>query len=211
MRASLSLLALSMILGCGESAESVRGVPGSQSQSVAVGNALRELCGPSLSALPVDAELGDGERTVDVVVASHASGAEDCSDYAWARGSIEVAALVEPVWAGPEQRASAWDCNHSTLEYAVYRRRGEGFEYAGGGLAFGSGDGAGGCTYSVSNPPAQLGTDSATVLAGGGDQLTEVRVGVRAWSHNDPAMGHAGHECAGTSCYWPVLLKWRGY
>ena len=38
-----------------------------------------------------------------------------------------------------------------------------------------------------------------------------VRIAVRSWSHNDPALGHSGDECPTTSCFWPTRVYWKAH
>ncbi|HEV8244315.1 MAG TPA: hypothetical protein VGP93_00970, partial [Polyangiaceae bacterium] len=86
------------------------------------------------------------------------------------------------------------------------------WQYSGGGMAFGALSDQDVCEYSVENAPGQPGSDSLIVYGDAGDsEPTQVRVGVRAWSHNDPAAGHPGTDCATPSCFWPVRLLWAAY
>ncbi|HTM44178.1 MAG TPA: hypothetical protein VL137_04440 [Polyangiaceae bacterium] len=175
---------------------------------------LRASCAPLLSEIePVQRMEGmDGSAlSGEVIVASSASERGDCSDYGWIRGSLSGAVVIEPEWDGPKLTTSAWDCSHSTLEYGVYLQSAGRWQYVGGALAFGELSEAGVCRHSVENFPRSEGSDSAVVFAQAGAAATEMRVGVRAWSHNDPAMGHPGHDCEELNCYWPVILRWHAY
>ncbi|HVJ14427.1 MAG TPA: hypothetical protein VM686_03260 [Polyangiaceae bacterium] len=207
MRASLCTLALVSFVGCaGNVPESTRqddvNAPVAQN-----GAELRESCAPVLNELAVEQDLGSAD-SVEVTIGAHAIGLEECADLAWVRGFVEGTALITPSWAGPSLTTSGWDCNHSTLEYGVYLRSGAHWQFVDGAMAFGALGDDGVCGYSVHNFPRQTGSDETVVLAG---NATEVRVGVRAWSHNDTAMGHAGSDCEGKSCYWPVRLSWQSY
>jgi hypothetical protein len=170
---------------------------------------LRASCASRLNELGVDAEIAPGSDHAEVSVESHAIGDPECADFAWVRGFVNGAALIEPEWSGPD-RNTDWDCNHSSLEFGVYRRLPSGWEYVGGGLAYGNlEDGA--CSYSVDNFPIQTGSDSVVVQ---GDRATEVapievRVAIRAWTHNDPAYGHSGKDCDSLSCFWPAAIRWE--
>jgi hypothetical protein len=187
--------------------------PGTQRHAATSGNdplmELRESCTAHLDELTVDAEIAAGSVHAEVSVESHAVGALDCADYAWVRAYVGGAALIEPGWGGPD-RATAWDCNHSSLEYGVYRRLSGGWEYVGGALAFGKLEGDS-CHHSVKNFPAQPGSDSVFVQAASADSTTgtEVRVAVRAWTHNDPDYGHTGDECDTPNCFWPATVRWE--
>lgn len=169
---------------------------------------LRESCTARLDELSVDAEIAAGSTLAEVSVESHALGALDCADFAWVRGFVEGAALIEPGWSGPD-RETAWDCNHSSLEYGVYRRLSGDWEYVGGGLAYGKLD-RGSCLHSVDNFPVQAGSDSVLVHAANAAETapTEVRVALRAWTHNDPDYGHTGEDCDSPNCFWPATVRW---
>lgn len=170
----------------------------------------RASCAELLDELEPVLDMGGSESAGEVIVPSNASEREDCLDYAWIRGSISVAALViDPEWAGPALTTSAWDCCHSTLEYAVYRQVAGRWQYVDGALAFGVLSEQGVCRHSVGNFPLFGGSDTTVVFPEAGAAATAIRVGVRAWSHNDPAMGHPGDACETTSCYWPVAVRWE--
>jgi hypothetical protein len=170
---------------------------------------LRASCASRLNDLAVDAEIAPGENHAEIAVESHAVGDADCADFAWIRGFAPGAALIEPAWGGPD-RETEWDCNHSSLEYGVYRRGGGDWQYVGGGLAYGNLD-DGSCGYSVDNFPEQYGSDSVLVQGDPAVEIEpiEVRVAVRAWTHNDPAYGHSGNDCASMSCYWSAGVHWE--
>jgi hypothetical protein len=170
---------------------------------------LRQSCASRLNELPVDAEIAAGSSHAEVSVDSHAVGEVDCADFAWVRAFVNESALIEPEWNGPD-RDTEWDCNHSSLEYAVYRRLASDWEYVGGGLAYGQLD-DGSCRHSVDNFPAQVGSDAVHVQGSTAAEVasTEVRVAVRAWTHNDPAYGHAGNDCDALSCFWPASVRWE--
>jgi hypothetical protein len=53
------------------------------------------------------------------------------------RGLVLVFHAVRPGVGGPSITSSAFDCNHSTIEYAVYIGFGNSWRYWGGGLMFG--------------------------------------------------------------------------
>ncbi len=208
MRALWSLALLPSMTSCGDAVPSTRASEGEQNIT-AGGAALRESCATLLSDLELSYDFGT-VLSSDVTIDSHASGLPDCADFAWAGGVLQGSALVSPAWAGPPLTTSAWDCNHSSLEYAVYRRSGAGWQYVDGALAYGALSTEGVCGHSVNNPPRQDGHDETTVMADS-DAATEVRVGLRAWSHNDPALGHSGADCETLSCYWPVRLSLSQY
>jgi hypothetical protein len=210
MRAAFALLVL-LVTGCGDAPPSVRGKQVSEVTEAPIGAELRETCATVLGDVPIVHDFGTTVAATEVTLQSHARGAEDCFDYAWARGAIVTAVVVEPHWAGPDIVSTGWDCSHSSLEYGVYRAGASGVRYVDGGLGFGELDAQGGCRYSVENVPRQAGSDLTVVTGAQGEATTEVYVGVRAWSHNDPAMGHAGHDCDTESCYWPVRLAWLPY
>jgi hypothetical protein len=208
MRATLCSLALLFLASCGDAVPSTRASEGEQNVT-ADGAALRESCATLLSDLELSYDFGTVQNS-DVTIDSHASGLPDCADFAWARGALQGSARVSPAWAGPALTTSAWDCNHSSLEYAVYRLSSAGWQYVDGALAYGALSAQGVCGYSVNNAPRQDGHDETIVLAEP-DATTEVRVGLRAWSHNDPALGHSGSDCETLSCYWPVRLSLTAY
>jgi len=169
---------------------------------------LRETCGAVLGEIEPIQDM-EGSGSGEIIVASIANDRENCADFAWIHGSISVATLIDPEWAEPSLTLSAWDCCHSSLEYTVYRQVLGSWQYVGGALAFGVLGEDGVCRHSVENFPVFGGSDTTVVLPEAGI-ATAIRVGVRAWSHNDPAMGHAGDACETTSCYWPVALRWTG-
>lgn len=211
MRPSFVVLLPFAVAGCGDDVPAtVRGADPLERELAPTETSLRAACAEELDEIQPSHDFGASTERADATLPSHAVGVERCTDYSWARGFISVAALVEPRWAGPALTASAWDCSHSALEYGVYRRAGARWYYAGGALAFGALE-DGECRYSVEHFPQQPGSDKAVVLAFEGDEPTEVRVGARGWSHNDPAMGHSGADCATASCYWPVVVAWHAY
>lgn len=179
-----------------------------QAQPEASGE-LRGSCAELLGEIEPIQDMDGSALNGEVIVASNASEREDCTDFAWIRGSITVATLIDPEWAEPALTLSAWDCCHSSLEYTVYRQVAGHWQYVTGALAFGLLSEEGVCRHSVENFPVFGGSDTAVVFPEAGAAATAIRVGVRAWSHNDPAMGHAGDECKTTSCYWPVALRWE--
>ncbi len=217
MRSALAALATTLTIACGDDyPASVRVAGDSDSvQQQAATTALdaagefRRACALELDLLGVDRDLGATRGPLEVDVENRASGLEACSDFAWVGGLVSVAALLEPQWAGPNIASAPWDCNHSTLEYGVYRNARGQWQYLGGGLAYGELATDGTCQHSVDNFPTHSGSDEMLALAV--DDPTEVRVALRAWSHNDTAMGHPGDECASPSCYWPTRLRWSAY
>ena len=203
MRALSCSLVVALLAGCGEAGpETVRAEE--PKELVSTTGAARESCAGVVEALAIDHDFAGTQRE-DTIVQSHARGVEDCSDFSWARGVASAGVAVTPSWGGPNIATTGWDCNHSSLEYAVYRRDGGVFRYVNGAIAFGALASDGACHYSVRNSPQQPGADE-TVVPG---EAGELRIAVRAWSHNDPAMGHAGDACDSSSCYWPVGLSWR--
>lgn len=159
-------------------------------------------CVPELDGLVPDvAAVAGAGQTVTVPPAR--SNDVDCAAFAWAALEIRGRVAIEPAWGGLPITTSQWDCNHSSLEFAVYQRSGAGWYYVAGGLGYGALNGER-CSYSVANFPPQSGVDSVTISAEDGPSLL---VAVRSWSHNDTALGHPGDACFSESCFWPVHLQ----
>lgn len=209
MRKTVLTLAISGVLLHVSTARAQHEMPGSG------GVALRSSCAAQMNNLPVDVDLPYSFGWPQVVTApSFASGEQSCLDFTWVRKFFYYQNLIDPEFGGPAITNSGWDCNHSSVEYGVYRRVGSTWSYVGGGLMYGALKN-GQCTYSVSNFPQQPGTDTVFPLNVCGNPgfpcWTEIRVGIRTWSHNDRALGHPGNQCSGTSCWWPSKILWYSY
>jgi hypothetical protein len=165
----------------------------------------------------------------------HAQEALTCSNFGWAdiAASRFGTVTIAPDWAAPSFASSAphlqgWDCNHSTIQYGVFSRpvvffpsffRHLGLEspiplgswtFIGGGQLWGWPD-TDECTHAVTDPlhrytvPSGWGRNQEDTTAAIG-----LRIGVISWSHNDPALGHSGNECADTECWWPTTVHITG-
>lgn len=171
-------------------------------------SALRASCAELLNELPIDAELELDTHEGEVLVEAHAEARSGCANFSWIVARTSRGALIEPLWGGPE-RDLAWDCQHSSLDYGVYRVVDGVGEYLGGGLAYGKLE-RGVCRYSVDHFPPQPGADSVLVAPPQPDDAAHVKlqIGVRAWSHNDPDYGHGGDDCDSLNCYWSAGIRW---
>jgi hypothetical protein len=176
--------------------------------------ALLRSCASAIPGLPINVDMGYGAGfPLEVIAPSFAVGNENCFDFTWIGGWFWFTMLFDPEWGGPPITSSAFDCNHSTIEYAVYLGSGNSWQYWGGGLMYGKRSN-GTCMYSASNPPQQPGNDTigyANPAFFWQPAYTEFRVAVRSWSHNDPRFGHPGNLCSGLSCYWPTKLLLSGW
>lgn len=145
---------------------------------------------------------GSYNRWFSIPVSANPS-AQTCSSYSWARTSSSSMAFgTGPQWAG-RSTTSAWDCNHSSIEYALYGKAFlRSWTMIGGGMLWGKLVN-GQCTYSVSNFPGGWGKDTAVGVL---PPYAQYAVAVKSWSHNDPNLGHPGTDCGAASCYWPTNL-----
>jgi hypothetical protein len=173
---------------------------------------LRSSCVSQIPSLPIDVDVGYAYGfPLEITAPSVSNGQQTCRDFTWIGGFFYFFGDFDPEWGATPITSSAWDCNHSSIEYAVYTGYDSSWRYWGGGLMYGKlSDGK--CTYSVTNFPQQPGSNTIDLSNGALLPIyTEFRVAIRSWSHNDRSFGHPGNLCSGSNCYWPTKLLFIGY
>jgi hypothetical protein len=133
-----------------------------------------------------------------------------CFNLVWFSAHSFFFAQVTPVWNGITidvsrgQVQAGWDCNHSSITYGVFRKNlSLPWEYVGGAELHGEiVDGV--CRY-TSTAFASWGPTTMNIPVP--NFAWEYRIGIMAWSHNDPALSHMGTDCSTLSCYWPSTLN----
>ena len=131
-----------------------------------------------------------------------------CYHYDWIRLKVPL------IFSSSLKMIASWGgkqadfCEHSNIEYAVYRKHPLfGLTMLGGGQRWGKSI-KGNCTYSVSNfPVLSWGTDFAQVGGVNSGATSSFYIAVLSWYHN-----HSGNSCgSAVSCYAPsVVLVWWG-
>jgi hypothetical protein len=203
---------------------------------------LRTSCESALNnnQIPVDLDLPPGfydtEFDVPLLHPPVSTAATTCQNFGWVSlPAFRAGTLtVTPINFGRKldttrsSDAQFWDCNHSSIQYAVYarpslfsfRRRVFGLPiiaparwvFHGGGQLWGwlvNGE----CTYSVTDPGAPN-RQRYTIPSGWGRNSDETpaffgaRIAVLSWSHNDVTIGHTGKDCADPiNCWWGTKLR----
>jgi hypothetical protein len=131
---------------------------------------------------------------------------DPCDSYAWAMLPGRYGFLtLAPYYAGTDismfsAAQNAWDCNHSSVEYAVYALFPGGFQLIQYSILFGNY--TNGSCYHDGSGFASAGAPSASLYA-----HWNVVVAVKSWQHNDPSIGHTGAYCSGNECWWPSFLS----
>lgn len=152
-----------------------------------------------------DKTITYANTAVNVSVAAKTQSETDpCSGYSWVVVPGLFANLtLKATYGGVNinrysDAQNDWDCNHSSVEYAVFNSTSAGYQFASYGNLYGKyvngsclHDGSG--FASEGSPTTSLYFASATVVA------------IRSWQHNDPAFGHGGYGSA-LNLYWPSTL-----
>ncbi|TDB79479.1 hypothetical protein [Micromonospora sp. KC721] len=171
-----------------------------------VGEDLLKSCVTELNArsLPVDDTLR-GDTTSISLVPSYLHARTPCANFGWAAIEAARTFTLSARWGGVYINFSPWDCNHSSVTYALYRKNTAGWVYRGGGMAYGDlVDGK--CNYAASNFPSQESWSRSSITEGAG----EYRIAVRSWSHDDPDYGHTHNLCADPKeCVWNTQVNIR--
>jgi hypothetical protein len=133
------------------------------------------------------------------------SATNPCSGYSWIAmpGTYGLLTIKAGYYGVDINRYSdaqnAWDCNHSSVEYAVYNWTNGAYQVVSYANLYGNyvngtcvHDGSG--IASEGSPTTSLYTTSGTVVA------------IKSWQHNDPAYGHGGYGTT-PNLYWPSTLS----
>jgi hypothetical protein len=128
-----------------------------------------------------------------------------CGAYGWVRFSngLYNRLHVAPRYNGPDinrfpeiDRQNPWDCNHSSIEWAVYTQTNGTYTKADGGALAGFFEN--GHCFHDGRGFSSVGHVDATL-----SNVTGAVVAVRSWQHNDPGIGHTGTYCSDVNCWWP--------
>jgi hypothetical protein len=165
---------------------------------------LDNVCRPALDAGQI---AMDGDWQSNEVPMPSKGGGDLCSGYTWTQitGAMDSLTLAA-FYGGPDinrfsDDQNAWDCNHSSMEYAVFVKRDGVFKMEAYGDLFGK-YANNHCSHDGSASPS-VGSFIAHVFHAG-----DVRVAFRSWQHNDMSIGHTGTYCGDLSCWWPSVLVW---
>ena len=164
--------------------------------------------GLNTNALPLDRVI-TGLPNWDLVPSYNDPSQSECANFGWAGFSVRTGPFtVTPTFSGPNINTSAWDCNHSSVTYGLYRwnRVTNLWSFVGGGVMYGNLAG-GVCGHSVNNFPSQAswGRDSLTSYST--PNISRFRIAVQSWSHNDTNIGHPGNLCADrVDCLWDTRV-----
>ncbi len=160
-------------------------------------------CPAIMNSMPVHTTIPRG-RLMARVEPRTAGGAspQSCSEFTWVKvhGTAGFGASIR--WGGPVI-PNAWDCTHSTLSWAIYRKNANGAWFLlNGGETFGNlPEGTNTCRYNNSGEPGGTGVYSMTDPGATGP--TEYRIAFYLWSHDDPGLGHNLNACSDpVSCSW---------
>ena len=170
-----------------------------------------EQCASEIPTLPIDAVT---TTTGSFLVPGFFD--QGCRSFTWVQfpGNVKSIRLFG-LYAGANINSSAWDCNHSTISYALYKKLLDGtwalvtFDRRYGylrpapnltcdynsGLAFPDSVGSfweedyAQCLWSI-------------LFFCGLSSATEYRLAIQSWQHNDTALSHPGDACGTESCFW---------
>src|SRR5712691_8910211 len=79
-----------------------------------------------------------------------------CSGYTYVKVKGMYDTLtIKPVFAGVNVNTSAWDCNHTAMNYSVYNNVNGAYTKVGGGVLFGTLDASGTCIHDISSFASQ--------------------------------------------------------
>ena len=203
-------------------------------RAVLTDQAFLQSCAASAGSMPVDATAPrypvgfetmekDGKTTPVITfnVPSRLQGAgepQSCADLNWVKVPTRPVPFLPRLrspfsaaikWAG-RTPINAWDCNHSTMAWAVYKKGLVSWTYMMGGFSFGfMPDQGGECRFDkTSGFPSEFGNFSLDDMNGspGG----EYRIAFFTWSHNDTGARHTGTDCPYIHCNWPARLELTG-
>jgi hypothetical protein len=204
--------ALAVAMFASTAAHAQHTMPGSMSET------FKKSCTSQIPNLPVAVDrgflIGTTTAPAYLVGLSHATGQATCADYTWIKGWFGFFGLVTPFAGWPAITTSAWDCNHSTVDYGVYVKWGASWTYLGGGLLYGKLVN-GVCTHAAANFPQQAGSVDSVFMPNSSVPWvfapTEFRVATRVWNHDDPTIGHPGNVCGGNvNCWWLGMYTFAG-
>jgi Polyglycine hydrolase-like, structural repeat len=114
--------------------------------------------------------------------------------------------LSSPI-AGPDinrfsDRQNAWDCNHSSIEYAIFDNQGGGYQLIAYASLFGNYDVARHTCRHDGSGFASVGSSAITI-----NNAPASYIAIKAWQHNDKTIGHTGTYCDDINCWWPSSFK----
>src|SRR5262245_29264434 len=177
-------------------------------RAVPIDQAFLQSCAASAGSMPVDATAPrypiGFESKITFNAPARLQGADEpqsCADLNWVKVPTRAVPRLFKApfsatikWAG-RTAINPWDCNHSTLAWAVYKKGLVSWIYMTGGYSYGFMPQQGGeCRYDKSSGlPSEFGSFSLNDLSGspGG----EYRIAFFTWSHNDPSIHHSGTDC----------------
>jgi hypothetical protein len=156
----------------------------------------------------------------------HDGGTQTCHDFTWFNRPLYNAPHnnVFIDFGGPNIVTSAADCQHTMLQFGVYKRfTGGAWQLVSLGYIYGKLQN-GTCThsYTAANAiPSRWHTETGEVgnaphvaiyggpVLGGTTVVGEIRIAAYSWVHNDPAIGHPGNVCGSTDCYFGTnVVAW---
>jgi len=149
--------------------------------------------------LPFDRVIAHGTAVTQMGVVAKPQG-DPCESYGWLVLPGQYGYItLQPYYNGPNinwfsDDQNAWDCNHSSIEYAVYAWFPGGWQMVQYANLFGNY--ANGNCWHDGTGFSSVGSQVASLYLG-----THIVVAMRSWQHNDPALFHTGAYCGDLNCW----------